>query len=186
MTGDTDDVLLTLQKELRAAFKDPFGPVYTEAEELLADANEPVIAVGDVVTYHILQADCTPAIAIIDGKTKREAVDERIREGIEGFDHRVEVENPAGTITGDILRELRAALDREGSTVITVTEGEEDLAAPPAIVAAPEGAAVVYGQPDEGMVLAAADADLKSEMRDLLSRMDGDTDAVFEALGLEN
>jgi hypothetical protein len=36
------------------------------------------------------------------------------------------------------------------------------------------------------MVLAAADADLKSEMRDLLSRMDGDTDAVFEALGLEN
>lgn len=177
-------VLVELPDELRGELKDPFGPVYTEAVDLLADAGDPVIAVGDIVTYHLLQADYTPDVAIIDGKTKREAVDERIRAGIEGFDHRIELENPAATLTEAMLRELGAALQGDETTVIVVTEGEEDLAALPAIVAAPEGAAVVYGQPNEGMVLATVDADLKDRLRDLLERMDGDSDAAWAALGV--
>lgn len=178
-------VLVELPDELRGELKDPFGPVHTEATALLADAGDPVVAVGDIVTYHLLQADRTPDVAIIDGKTKREAVDERIREGIEGFDHRVELENPAATLTEAMLRELGAALERPGTTVIVVTEGEEDLAALPAIVAAPDGAAVVYGQPDEGMVLATVDADLRARMQDLLERMDGDSRAAWDALGVD-
>ncbi|MFB6171130.1 MAG: GTP-dependent dephospho-CoA kinase family protein [Haloarculaceae archaeon] len=177
-------VLVELPRELRGELKDPFGPIYTDADALLADAGDPVVAVGDVVTYHLLQADCTPDVAIIDGKTKREAVDERIREGIEGFDHRVELANPAATLTAAMLRELGAALARAGSTVIVVTEGEEDLAAVPTMVAAPDGTAVVYGQPDEGMVLATVDADLRARMRDLLERMDGDAEAAWDALGV--
>lgn len=177
-------VLVELPDALRGELKDPFGPVYTEAADLLAEAGDPLIAVGDVVTYYLLQADHTPDVAVIDGKTKREAVDERIREGIRGFDHRVELENPAATLTEAMLGELGAALEREGTTVIVVTEGEEDLAALPAIVAAPDGAAVVYGQPDEGMVLATVDHDLRERLRDLLERMDGDSAAAWDALGV--
>ena len=52
----------------------------------------------------------------------------------------------------------------------------------PAIVAAPLGSSVVYGQPNEGMVLVAVTEDAKEDMRDLLGRMDGDPEAVFEIL----
>ena len=48
--------MLRLPDDLRGAFKEPFGPVYTDAERLLSEAGRPVVAVGDVVTYHLRQA----------------------------------------------------------------------------------------------------------------------------------
>ncbi len=62
-----------------------------------------------------------------------------------------------------------------------LVDGEEDLALP-AIVAAPEGASVVYGQPDEGMVHVRVTAEAKAEMRTLLDRFDGDTERFWRLL----
>ena len=183
--ADTTDVLLTLPRELRAELKDPLGPIHTDTAELLADAGDPIVTVGDVVTYHLLQANHTPDVALVDGLTKREAVDDEVWAAIDGFDHRVEVENPAATLSLSLLVELRAALDRaddDSETTVVVVDGEEDLAALPAVLAAPDGASVVYGQPDRGMVLAGTSPDERAVVRDLLERMDGDTDRAFEAL----
>lgn len=178
-------VVLSLPEELRASLKEPFGPIYRDADALLDAAGEPVVAVGDMVTYHLLAADRIPDVAVIDGKTERAPVEERIRDAIEGFAVRVEVENPPATLTEELLRALRAALARQDSTVIVVTDGEEDLAAVPAIVAAPTGAAVVYGQPGEGMVLATVEEDLRDEMRSLLDQMAGDHAAAAAALEVQ-
>ncbi|MFW6045239.1 MAG: DUF359 domain-containing protein, partial [Natronomonas sp.] len=62
--------------------------------------------------------------------------------------------------------------------------GEEDLAALPAILASPDGAGIVYGQPDEGMVLATVDDDLRTFARELMERMDGDTERALTILNL--
>lgn len=180
--------MLRLPDSLREAFKEPLGPVYTDVDALLADAGEPVVTVGDVVTYHLLRADRRPDVALVDGKTKREAVDDGVWEAIDGFDRRVEVANPAATLSASLLTELRAALDRAiagSGTTVVVVEGEEDLAALPAVLAAPEGASVVYGQPDEGMVLAGTEPEHRAVVRDLLERMDGDADRAFELLGTD-
>jgi hypothetical protein len=182
------EILLSLPRSLRGELKDPLGPIYTDTAALLADAGDPVVTVGDVVTYHLLRADRRPDVALVDGLTKREAVDDEIWAAIDGFDRRVEVPNPAATLSVSLLAELRAAFDRTGAdegTTLLVVEGEEDLAALPAVLAAPDGASVVYGQPDEGMVLAGTDPDERAVVRDLLERMDGDTDRAFEALGVE-
>ena len=69
-------VLLELPADLRSELKDPLGPIYQDADELLAAAGEPVVAVGDIVTYHLLEAGYYPALALVDGKTKRERVRE--------------------------------------------------------------------------------------------------------------
>jgi hypothetical protein len=180
--GSDPEVVVRLPESMRAELKDPLGPVYTDADDLLAAGEGPVIAVGDVVTYHLLEAGRRPDVALVDGKTKREAVDATIWNAIAGFDRRVEVSNPPATLSADLLSELRAAVGREGSTVVVV-EGEEDLAALPAVVLAPDGASVVYGQPDEGMVHGAVTPDLREEMLDLLSRMDGDIERLRELLG---
>ncbi|WP_254840018.1 GTP-dependent dephospho-CoA kinase family protein [Natronomonas marina] len=175
------EVVLELPDSLRGELKEPLGPVYTDAEVLYGDATAPIVAVGDIVTYHLLEAGHRPDVALVDGKTKRERVEREILDAIDGFDHRIEVENPPATLTEELLSALVDAVGREGSVVITV-RGEEDLAALPAVVAAPDGASVVYGQPDEGMVLASVDEELRVRCRELLAAMDGDYDRLSAIL----
>lgn len=175
------DVLVELPEGMRTELKDPLGPVYTDAERLLADASGPVVAVGDIVTYHLLGAGHTPAVALVDGKTERERVEREVLEATEGFDHRLEAANPPATLTDELIAALREALDRTGTVVVTVT-GEEDLAALAAVVAAPDGTAVVYGQPGEGMVLATVNGELRAECRRLVGRMNGAPDRALALL----
>jgi len=157
------------------------GPIYTDPAALLSDAGDPLVAVGDMVTYHLLEAGRVPHLALVDEKTKRSAVDSAVAEAITGFDRTVEVANPAGTLTRDLLDTMRAGLDSDDTTLVDV-EGEEDLAALPAVLMVPETGHVVYGQPDEGMVLVTPEAAVRERVRSILARMDGDSDAVFDLL----
>ena len=171
--------MLELPEDLRGAFKDPLGPVFTDPESLLADAGTPLVAVGDVVTTHLLDAGYRPHVAIIDGRTERERVDESISQRLPAAD--VTVTNPPATLSRGLLDALLDALARDDPTVIEV-EGEEDLATLPAILAVPTGGSVVYGQPGEGMVLVPVTDETRSLARDLLTRMDGDVDAALGRL----
>jgi len=178
---------LRLPESLRAELKDPLGPIYTDADALLADASKPLVAVGDVVTAHLLEANYTPAVALVDERTERAAVDDWVADAIadaEGFDYRLTVENPAATLSPPLLLALRAALAEAGdASTLLIVDGEEDLATLPALLAAPAGATVVYGQPGEGMVRITVDADATALARDLLSRMEGDTELLRLLLG---
>jgi uncharacterized protein (UPF0218 family) len=194
VTGeDTDDavsaseVVVELQQALRPELKEPMGPIYTDAEALLTDAGTPIVAVGDIVTYHLTTADHTPAVALVDGRTKRAAVEDHIKDAIDGdrFDNEIEVANPPATLSAALLSGLDEALSNAaaGETTVVVVDGEEDLAALPAIATAPEDGSVVYGQPDEGMVLVDAGGEARATVTDLLERMDGDTERLWTLLG---
>ena len=183
--ADSDaTVVVRLPDELRAAFKDPLGPLYTDAEELLSDAGEPLIAVGDIVTYHFERAGRRPDVALVDGRTKRRAVDDEVRDAVDAGADRIDTVNPAGVLTADLLEALRDAVARDGQTTIVV-DGEEDLATLPAVLAAPEGATVVYGQPDRGMVAVDVTPETQAEFRELLERMDGDRERLWALLGAD-
>ncbi|MEF8781561.1 MAG: GTP-dependent dephospho-CoA kinase family protein [Haloarculaceae archaeon] len=178
------EVVVELQRALRPELKEPLGPIFTDADDLLATAQSPLLAVGDVVTYHLIRAGRVPDVALVDERTERSAVDPEIREGIEGFDREVTASNPQGTLTADLLTALRGAIDREATTLIDV-DGEEDLATLPAILLAPRGASVVYGQPGEGMVRVTVDGATTDRARNLLSRMEGDTRRLWAVLDRE-
>ncbi|PSQ27824.1 DUF359 domain-containing protein [Halobacteriales archaeon QS_9_68_17] len=193
MTADepssgAEDPLLVLPDDLRGAFKDPLGPVETDPERVLEDVSGPLVAVGDVVTYHFERVGRTPDVAVVDGRTKREAVDREVGETIEREEvesdavDTVTVGNPAATLTADLLTALRDAVRAERPTTVVV-DGEEDLATLPAVVTAPDGASVVYGQPDEGMVRVLVDGDTRARFRGLLTRMDGDAERALALLG---
>ena len=150
------DPVVRLQESLRAELKEPLGPVYTDPAALLADASAPLIAVGDVVTAHLLEAGHTPAVALVDERTERAAVEDWVADAVaeaEGFEQELTVTNPATVLTESLLVALRTAVAAadEANTLITV-DGEEDLATLPALVVAPAGGTIVYGQPGEGMV----------------------------------
>jgi uncharacterized protein (UPF0218 family) len=178
------DILVELPDAMRGELKEPMGPILTDAERLLSDVDGPLVTVGDVVTYHVERAGVTPDVAVVDGMTKREEVEDRVAEGVArlGAETReVRVENPPATISRELVQALKAAIADPEATVIVV-EGEEDLVTLPAIIAAPLRASVVYGQPNEGMAHAKVTEDAKAEMRDLLSRMDGDAETLFQIL----
>ncbi|MDJ1432200.1 GTP-dependent dephospho-CoA kinase family protein [Halostagnicola sp. A-GB9-2] len=179
-SSSDDHSSLSLPVDARGDLKDPFGPIETDADVLLASVSGPLVAVGDVVTYHFLQAGHQPDVALVDGRTKRSAVDEEIERAVtDGVN--LEVENPPGVITEELVGALVEALVADDPITILV-DGEEDLAALPAIVAAPAGASVVYGQPDEGMVHVRVDDDVRSRVRALLERFEGEGDAIWALL----
>ena len=179
-TETTDRPLVSLPEELRHELKDPIGPIETDATRVIEDAPGPIVAIGDVVTYHLRRAGRPPDVAVVDGKTKRSAVDEEIHRVVtEG--PTLDVMNPPAVLTEAMIRTLLTALEADEPTTILV-EGEEDLVTLPAIVTASDGTTVVYGQPDEGMVVVEVDEEVREDIRNLLARFDGETDRLLELL----
>ncbi|MEF8853082.1 MAG: GTP-dependent dephospho-CoA kinase family protein [Haloarculaceae archaeon] len=177
-------MLLELQPALRDRLKEPFGPVSTGTAAVLDTAGTPLVTVGDIVTYHVLEAGRVPDLALVDERTERAAVDDEVSEAVadDRFDRVRTVENPPATLTAPLLAAIVDGLG-DGATLVRV-DGEEDLAALPAIAAAPEGASVLYGQPDEGVVHVTVDAEIRERVLALLDEMDGDSDRTFDALGV--
>jgi hypothetical protein len=82
----------------------------------------------------------------------------------------VTAKNQAGTIE----QNARVAVERaiRGEASLVEIDGEEDLLALIAVLAAPGGALVVYGQPDEGVVLVRVSDRRKAEAERILEQMD--------------
>lgn len=170
--------VLVLPEEMREELKAPLGILYrchgVECVERMAEhlrGAKRLIAVGDITTFYILKASFTPDLMIVDHKTKRSPVEDSIkRRHLEGSYRVLRVENPPGTLTDDLLGAVRESLKGCTPTEIIV-DGEEDLAALPAILYAPLGSAVVYGQPSVGSVLVMVTPEKKSEIKGVLERM---------------
>jgi uncharacterized protein (UPF0218 family) len=192
VTDDRPRPRLRLPETLRDAFKEPLGPVYTDPRALLADAGDPLVAVGDVVTHHLHEAGRRPAVAVVDGRTERQAVDETVaatlaEAGADPAGRRVSVVNDPGCLSGDLLAALVDAVDAaDGGAPVTIhVDGEEDLTTLPALLVTPVGGCVVYGQPGEGMVRVDVTPEVRAEAAALLARMDGDVEAAFDVLGVD-
>ncbi len=169
---------ITLPESVRPLFRKLFGTLYTGTgddtiRKLSKDLDSPtkLISVGDVTTFHLLNSDIIPDILIVDDRTKRGPASDRVVVGTKhkGFIE-ISVDNPAGVITGDLIDAVGDAIASNYRVRIFV-RGEEDLAAVPAMLMAPEGSAVLYGQPDQGVVLVQITESKKEEIRDLLTKI---------------
>ncbi len=163
--------MLKLPDEVRQLLKRPLGQLFpnvTAAIERLRQLHPPrLIAVGDVVTAELIEGGLRPDVAVVDMKVMRLPADEKTKRAVETFEAKVvRVENQAGTITPG----LREALGAAKPPLKIVVEGEEDLATLPAVLSAPLGSAVVYGQPGEGLVLVEVTEPKRREIEMLLKQ----------------
>jgi GTP-dependent dephospho-CoA kinase len=169
---------LVLPDNLRSRLKEPLGKLYrcngiecVRAMEAELRKASKVIAVGDVTAYYLLEASVMPDLLIVDHKTKRASTPEHVKSCVKCDDYKtVEVVNPAASLTPELIALIKDSLQSESKTRIVV-DGEEDLATLPVILYAPEGAAVVYGQPNEGSVLVIVTESKREEIRSLMDRM---------------
>jgi uncharacterized protein (UPF0218 family) len=79
--------------------------------------------------------------------------------------------NPAAVIYPEAWSVIDTAIQDENKYSLIVVEGEEDLMGFPAVLLAPDDAAVLYGQPDVGIVWIPVNDENKKIARDLLNQM---------------
>ena len=161
-----------LPVSLRPLLAKPFGPVYQTRRTLDETKRRVVIAVGDVVTRTFLENSVLPKVMLVDGVTLRGTRVENALELLPTFGVRkVQVDNPPACITQELIGAIDRGLKEKGSTLVQV-RGEEDLAALPAMILAPNGACVVYGQPREGMVVVHVDDKVRETAKSILNQME--------------
>jgi GTP-dependent dephospho-CoA kinase len=157
--------MFTLPEEHRRFFKEPFGTLHRDIKDILPLlSGERVYAVGDVVTHNLRKNGIVPAVAIVDGFTMRTPC--KRMPDLTG--NCIRVKNPPGTITDDLILALDHAVTHPPVTI--VVDGEEDLAVIPMVIAAPLGSIVLYGQPNEGVVLRTITPDAQDTARNYFNR----------------
>lgn len=170
--------LLLLPDELRNYLKEPLGRLYrgngleciTAMEKELRSARK-VIAVGDMTAFYLLKANIEPDLLVVDNKTKRMPVSDHVVDTLGHESYKtIRVKNPAATISKDLIDLIKQSL--QGTEHIKmIVEGEEDLATLPAILYAPQGSVVVYGQPNEGSVLVDVTPEKKLHIEKFMKQM---------------
>ena len=146
--------MLILQKELRKKFKAPLGELYDSLDDIKDSLSkyDYIISVGDVTTSNLIESQIFPNLGIIDNKIQRGDSTKEIKYNA----ILLNAKNPAGTITDDLWETINDAISsikNSENKYLIVVKGEEDLAVLPCIIMAPKNTVIMYGQPNEGLVV---------------------------------
>ncbi|MFO7872515.1 MAG: DUF359 domain-containing protein [Candidatus Undinarchaeales archaeon] len=152
-----------IPEEASKFLKKPQGDFISESE--LSDLDE-VVSVGDEVTLTLLEKGINPKLAVVDYKIQREEIEPKQADKIKSFGKKVEAENPAGSISLDAWNKIKENKDKEG--IRLEVKGEEDLLALACFFIFPEGTNIIYGQPEEGIILFKVSEKKKQEYAEML------------------
>lgn len=151
MTKEAEKIL---KKPLGLLLKGKYPEPYLEFSKL--HKNEKVYTVGDIVTKNMLKIGITPEMAVIDGKSMREKIEDVIP-------HDVVVRNKKSHISKELVKAIR-----EKKYKVILVDGEEDLATLPVVLYVDEGSYVIYGQPQEGIVVIKVDKKSKKMVKRIM------------------
>ena len=131
-----------------------------------------ILSVGDVVSMTLHDLGITPQLFVCDYKTQRGDDSDEYRRVLGAWgDVEHHVKNPAAQVTLQAWDAVGAALQNHAAPVRIVVEGEEDLLGLPSIALAPEGAVMLYGMPNQGVVFCRVTAALQAKVGALLAQM---------------
>ena len=160
---------MKLPENLREQLKTPLGILLkdTSKENILNHLTENsfIITVGDATTEKMLKFNLIPSLSIIDGFEKRKK-----RNPPSGNATKLFCDNPAGEISIQSINTIKDALKTKPPVQIMVN-GEEDLLVIPVCVYAPQNAIILYGQPNEGLVIVKITQEIRNKTQELLNLM---------------
>ncbi len=156
----------TLQTPKGEVFHTKDGsPEIRVAERIHKENPRMIIGVGDVTCATLESQKIIPDVRIIDGITKRGKYEYAFRSKCE-----YHVYNPPAVLYPEVWSTISTAITKEEKTLIIV-DGEEDLMGFPAVLLAPEGSVLLYGQPDVGIIWVPINQENKKLARELLENM---------------
>lgn len=161
-----------LPENLRDKLKQPLGILVRDSETTkehllkLIPHGAFLITVGDATTEKLIQYDMIPSLQIVDSVERRSK-----RELPQGTPKTLlRCTNPAAQITEESIDVIKNAFHL-GSPVRIIVNGEEDLLVLPVVVHAPENSVVLYGQPNEGLVVVKIDNQTRSRAKSIMNMM---------------
>lgn len=164
---------MRLPENLRNQLKIPLGKLLPETKTSKENIskhipkNSFVITVGDATTEKMIGLGMVPSLQIIDAQEKRS---KRNPPSAEGIKSNLSCNNPAGQITQESIDKIKEAFLMQPPVRLTVN-GEEDLLVIPVCIFAPKNAVVLYGQPNEGLVVVQIDQEIRNKAQVLLNSM---------------
>lgn len=141
--------------------------IVEQIRTLVAEGKPPkIVSVGDKVSQDLACNALQPDILIVDNRIMRKVISPISATA----DQIIAVKNPPGTITDQAWEAVIEATKSSRRTKIVV-DGEEDLLALPAVIGAPDGSLVLYGQPHEGVVVIEVTEAMKRKVREIVNAM---------------
>ena len=161
-----------LPENLRDQLKEPLGILIKNSEitkqsiSKYSAQDSLVITVGDATTDKLIELGITPSIQIVDGLEKRA---KRTPPSVKVTTN-LTCNNPAAQITQESMDAIKLAFSSPKPVRITVV-GEEDLLVLPVCVLAAEDSIVMYGQPNEGLVIVKITSEIKNKAQSIIDLM---------------
>ncbi len=164
---------MKLPDSLRDQLKIPLGILLPESQadkiniQKHLSENSYVITVGDKTTEKMIEFGLIPSLQIIDSQEKRvKREPPKLANATE-----LTVDNPAAEITPQSIAIIKKAFTMQPPVRLNVN-GEEDLLVIPVCIYAPENSIVLYGQPNEGLVLVKITPEIRNKTQTLLDSME--------------
>ncbi len=156
--------MMKLPPSLRKVLKEPLGEVVEDAASVPKDGV--LVCVGDMASDKLIRAGYAPKIIVYDGQTARKQVG--VSPAITSYDAvEYRVKNPQGELEEGMFKLFKKLYASDARSKVYVT-GEEDLTALAAISEAPDGATIVYGQHNEGLVIVKANKKTKVKIHSII------------------
>jgi uncharacterized protein (UPF0218 family) len=154
---------MIIPEKVRKELKHPLGELHIDFRKIRKLSSEMrVISIGDVCTLGLLAMGIRPHLAVFDHRYMRHDVDPGFVKILDlSYPNPLRMSNPQGTLSDEILEKAGEIIEKGGALLI---EGEEDLTALAFIRSAGKKDLIVYGQPNEGMVLVIPDENVKKKI----------------------
>jgi cytidyltransferase-like protein len=160
---------LFLPESLRPVLQNPLGEVLNTVPEITDGSR--IITIGDVTTQKFNEKSINQFLSIVDFMVQRQLQFHDLSE-LGDTDKNVQsVKNPHGSVTPELFKAIEKAFSSKEKETILV-EGEEDLAVLPALLIAPLGFSIFYGQPNDGLVQVLVTEDNKEKAYQLVEDFD--------------
>jgi uncharacterized protein (UPF0218 family) len=162
-----------LPENLREQLKIPLGILLhdnqTTKENVIKyiQSSTFIITVGDATTEKMLSFGIIPSLQIIDAKEKRTKRSPPSNENVATI---ISCDNPPGEITKESIIVIKRAF-KSKTPVRIIINGEEDLLVLPVCIYAPKNAVVMYGQPNEGLVIVQINEQVRNKTQLILDSM---------------
>lgn len=165
---------MRLPEKLRDQLKKPLGLLIPEndvtKEKISSIAKDAfVITVGDATTEKMIKFGFDISLQIVDSlekRTKRDLPEGKVQTILT-------CKNPAAEITEESISVIRQAFGM-ALPVRIIVKGEEDLLVLPVAVYAPNNSVILYGQPNEGLVIVQVTEEIRNKASSIMNSMSGE------------
>ena len=163
---------MRLPEDLRDRLKKPLGILLLDSDTTRNNISKNIpqgsfiITVGDATTEKMIRFGFNPALQIVDSVEKRSK--RNLPEG--DVETILSCVNPAAEITPESISLIQKAFEMKPPIRIIIS-GEEDLLVLPVAVHAPDKSVILYGQPNEGLVIVHVTEEVRNRARSIMNSM---------------